>query len=450
MKLGFSELPDLNRLEFGSIKRLHESVALSLLGCSAHFTYDTYSELVYLEEIKYDAHKKTYEFIFKNDCCYSDSSPLNPKDWADSILRNQKLGTGIHFNPSIELDGPPVVKGRSVFLKAHEPSPGFVRLTGKTESSVLHPSYLKATGSDHFTKAPSSGPYRCESFAANDRMILRKNMNFLGQHAITQPESLTWQKFASDELLFEALFDGYSDFIFPRSPVNQHLADPATKGYQALEMFSQTYILTPLIRNLESIGSEYQTPSTRIRLGKWLRANLGKPSWLTQTLLQSDGLGRLSDDVFSTSVQRPKKFSLAFLSTPMTNLIVDALLDTGLEIDVINVSNFDDLFSTTECEFALTWSDYSAFDPYIALYNGINKERPMIADQDGALALKLNSIQATKNSAAKDALYKELHSHILKDAMCIPLAKCTDRYYANDKVDFSNMLGFCFWMLKNR
>lgn len=457
LTVALPSLPKLEDLDFAVARTLDvHTVLLQLIGAPL-FSWGPHIENIYATNVTCSEDFKTWTVSFSRNAKFSDGTPLMAKHWYHSIARTIQKGAGVHFNPKKDLVGGDKTKDgyceglqlidNQVCLYLKEPNKNFPRLLGKVEATIL-PIQDNHTYQIDLIKGPSSGPYSLESYSEK-KITLKLNPHFPAHQSRAQFERIEIHAM-SDEEAIEARLQEKVDLIFPLTQPSLSIRTKLQKQSQTHRNFGHTYFIG--FRNKPKSPWQ-QKPELRQALATLLsQIPPLEPFEKTSTLLIGEGMGRLSKGpLFRTSLATTDlpPLSIAAVDKPITRHIIHFLETSGLSIKTTWVKTFNDLYSekNLQTDAIIGWNDFCGKDPYIALYNALNPDRPLWADHGNVLRQKLTQIQSIDDLQEKDRAYQELHRTILENALAIPVFQQWFDAFADPSLNLKTMHGSALWTI---
>lgn len=458
LTVAYAQVPNVKDLDFTRVRTVAEHDTLILLGGGPLFSSGEHLEKIYCSKYSPNRDASAWTITFSGNAKFSDGSSLTAKHWYESLARAVRLGAGVHFNPKRDLRGGETtsngyceglqLKGNSVVLTLNQPNKLFYRMLGRVEATVL-----PISNSFDFFQSPSSGPYRVRE-QSESHLLLEINSHYPGHNGRAQ-FSLIEITQMNDAEAVQARISSAADFIFPMSVQGGVMQKKLRSTSKVFRDFGQTMFLA-FRPHASSLNRPWHADALlRAALSVRLRKCPPVEGYeKTTSILSGKGLGRMKGPVRLPS--RPSRKSLpaltvATVNRPVALRVLEYLKQAGLNVRWYLVDSFNDLYSDPKalaCDAILGWSDFSAPDPYINLYNALNPDRPLFFDPSGGYRSRLIAAQSVKTTAAKGAAYRVLQGEMLKSGLVIPIYQYWFDAYAAKHLDLRGLVGGALWTIK--
>ena len=398
---------------------------------------------------------------------FSNGEEIKPKDVVDSVLRQMKFKTGVHF-PFSEIESIVAIDSSTVKIKLQSPRNEFIYDLSKPEFGVLHHSDSNAEKNKLSFKI-SSGPYSLES-SREQTFKLKRNKFFL---ADVQNQLDLEISSANSFQIIDRIQDSTIDFF----TTQQNLTP--TEHFRATKLSNVTtvkpHIAFSYWISLNPKSKYFSTKKNRHALQKYVRGffsdEMKGQSWeKADQLYLPDGEGRPSQSelqnvwnkIEQDAVELKKqniKPRLRIVPLKMSNQLIEDLLkylESRYAIEVIHYKTEEELVSIlkgNEFEAKISSNDFSSIDLTENIKTTFNASRPYVFLEDrNEIAGMLSQISQTEDAKKKSKLCKEIGITLLSDGLIAPLAYQRVWFYHNSRLDIRSWSSIypeiSFWKVK--
>ena len=391
-----------------------------------------------------------YILNLKEGLRWSDNSPISAIDLYNSIQRQIRLKSAIHFNFS-SIKKIEVKETHTLIVHLKDSNTRFLKQLAYPEFGLVKSHKKDLLLCDDLKIA--SGPYKCESFIPNESITLSKN-DFYGVNEYSPPKIEI--KSSPLEKQLNGLASGRVNFMIPSGSLSQDQfkeieKNPDLKVYDPHIGFSFWISINPQSAQLQSKGARRYIQSV---LGK-MRIDFSKqtPFWQpARQLYLPGGFGRPSDqavEIFWKKISNEPKHKIEKLKFLVSSKfifkddIIKVFKENKIALEVVFYSDINDFTNkqkNTNFDLIQINNDFSSIDVSENLIITFNRNRPLVfLGRDVEKYEKI--LSEIVSSGDSDFIYsktQEIALSLLEDGYIFPVAYYMTYFYLNKKIDVSN------------
>jgi hypothetical protein len=399
---------------------------------------------------------------------FSNGEFITATDVAETIKRQVKFGSGVHFNFK-EIKGVKVQGSDSVIIELENPRNDFIYDLSKPEFGVLYKNDYKSEKNAAKFEI-SSGAYALQSHSGH-HYKLKRNQYFLND--IGNKFDLEISDSEGDAS-YKALKNGEIDFFTSQQNLTFALHEEALKNGKIKAVKPHIGFSFWLAVNPHS--TYFRGTQNRATFQSYVKAftssEFREHTWeKAAQLYLPDGDGRpsesdlaevwkkIEDQAKSNASVVGTKEKLRVLPLKMTNSLLDSLLkylSRKYDVEVVPYSSEDQLQSIIKSgafELKISSNDFSSTDLSENLKTTFNASRPYVfLDSKSPVHELMKEVIHTDDPKVKAESYKKIALSLLSTGLIAPVGYQRIWFYHNNNLDISSWSNLypeiSFWKVK--
>jgi hypothetical protein len=393
---------------------------------------------------------------------FSNGDPITAADVLQSIQRQQKLGSGVHFSFS-EISSIKVLKEYTIEIVLKNPSNDFVFDLGKPEFGILHKSDQNAKKNE-LKLSITSGAYFLHS-KTNTAFYLKRNLNFNAD--VNNNLDLSIESADGEKSFIELKSGSIHFFTTQQNLTNEkHRLLIETKGIKAIKphvAFSYWLSINPNCQLFKNKTSRHQFQSF---VDDFKSDELNGAFWEKSNqiyLPDGDGRPKISElELTWNSIKNSnhkstaKKVQLRVVPLKTTNRMLDELLlylGKRFDIKMISYQSEDELINilkSNNFDLKISANDFSSIDLSENLKTSFNSSRPYIfLNKESPIPALLSAAIQSDDRLIRSENFRNIGLTLLRDGLIAPIAYQRAWFYSLEKIDINawstNFPEISFW-----
>ncbi|MBX2986605.1 MAG: hypothetical protein KF802_01795 [Bdellovibrionaceae bacterium] len=391
-----------------------------------------------------------YKFILK-DSKFSNGEPISADDIVESIKRQIKMKTAVHFNFE-RIKDVKALSGNEIQISLKSRDVNFLFDLSKPEFGVLHRND-RMLGKNLLKFSISSGPFSLEK-KEDSIYYLKANEYFVGYPRA--PKKICLQGRDGQSQLKD-LLSGKIDFMLPFDGISldQHKKVLSSSEFTAFKPhigFSYWISLNPRSDLFKSLD---ERSSFQKFVFSWDNKFVDGIFYEKATQLYlPDGDGRPTakelDQIWKKILSEKSKRNfknkrkLRVLPLKFSNSMIDSLLNSLRDlykVEIISYSSEDELVSllkANQFDIKISNNDFSSIDLAENLKTTFNSSRPYVFLEEADPIRKfMDDLEEESSSSERSSIYKKISISLLERGLIAPLVHQRVWFYHKKELDIS-------------